>query len=122
MSDASLAVVLLRLVLAVGVVVGLLLATARLTRRVGSGGGAGSARGAIRVVARQPLGRNASIAVIETGGRTFVLGVTDHQVSLLGEQPVVTAPVDDSGSTTLPPTAGRRSVVDALRDRTLRKP
>ncbi len=121
MSDASLAVVLLRLVLAVAVVVALLLLTARLTRRVGSAG-AGAARGSIRVVARQPLGRNASVAVIETGGRTFVLGVTDHQVSLLGEQPVETAPVDDSGLTMLAPGAGRRSLVDALRDRTLRKP
>ena len=121
MSDASLAVVLLRLVLAVAVVVGLLLMTARLTRRVGSGG-AGSARGAIRVVARQPLGRNASVAVIETGGRTLVLGVTDHQVSLLGEQPLAVATVEDPGSSTLPPTGGRRSLVDALRDLTLRKP
>ena len=120
-SDASLAVVLLRLVLAVGVVVGLLLLTARLTRRVGSGG-AGSARGAIRVVARQPLGRNASIAVIETSGRTFVLGVTDHQVSLLGEQPLAVETVDDSGPSMLTPIGGRRSLVDSLRDRTLRKP
>jgi flagellar biosynthetic protein FliO len=120
-SDASLAVVLLRLVLAVAVVVGLLLLTARLTRRAGRGG-AGSARGSIRVVARQPLGRNASVAVIETGGRTFVLGVTDHQVSLLGEHPIETATVDDSGPAMLPPAVGRRSLVDALRDRTLRKP
>ena len=120
MSDASLAVVLLRLVLAVGVVVGLLLLTARLTRRVGSGG-TGATRGAVRVLARQPLGRNASVAVIETGGRTFVLGVTDHQVSLLGEQPVVASRVDDSSLPTLPPVGGRRSLVDALRDRTVRK-
>lgn len=120
MSDASPAVVLLRLVLAVGVVVGLLLVTARLTRRVGSGG-AGPARGAIRIVARQPLGRNASIAVIETAGRTFVLGVTDRQVSLLSEQALATTE-GDSAVTVPPSVGGRRSLVDALRDRTLRKP
>lgn len=121
MSDASLPVVLLRLVLAVAVVVGLLLISARLTRRIGSGG-AGPTRGAIRVVARQPLGRNASVAVIETGGRTLVLGVTDHQVSLLGEQPLALATMDDPGSQVSSPNMARRSVVDALRDKTLRKP
>lgn len=119
MSDASLPVVLLRLVFAVAVVVGLLLLTARFTRRLGAGG-AGPTRGAIRVVARQPLGRNTSVAVIETGGRTLVLGVTEHAISLLSEQELVAAPPEEAGS----PPAGvgidRRSVIDRLRDKTLR--
>lgn len=121
MNDASLAVVLLRLVLAVAVVVGLLLLTARFTRRLG-GGGAGPARGAIRVVARQPLSRNASVAVIETGGRTLVLGVTDHQVSLLSEALLPASPPTDEDGLLDGPAQMRRSLVETLRERTLRKP
>ena len=87
MADQALAIVLVRLVVAVAVVIGLLLLTARLTRRVGA---KGTTRGAdaVRLVSRQPLTRNASIAVVQSGGRTLVLGVTDNMVTLLSERPI----------------------------------
>ena len=87
MADQSLAVVLVRLVVAVAVVIGLLLLTARLTRRVGAKGTTKGAD-AVRLVSRQPLTRNASIAVVQSGGKTLVLGVTDNMVTLLSERPI----------------------------------
>ena len=84
MADQSVAMVLLRLVIAVVVVVGLLLLTAKLTRRIGIKTD-GTTGPAIRLVSRQPLSRNASIAVVRAGDRTLVLGVTDHAVTLLSE-------------------------------------
>ncbi len=68
-----------RLVVSLAVVVGLLLLTARLgSRRFRSSTGA-----PVRVVHRQALSRFSSIAVVEVGARTLLLGTTEHQVNLL---------------------------------------
>ncbi len=68
-----------RLVVSLAVVVGLLLLTARLgSRRFRSSTGA-----PVRVVHRQALSRSSSIAVVEVGARTLLLGTTEHQVNLL---------------------------------------
>jgi flagellar protein FliO/FliZ len=40
---------------------------------------------ALAVLARQSLGKNSSVAVIKVMDRAMVVGVTDQQVSLLGE-------------------------------------
>jgi flagellar biosynthetic protein FliO len=99
MADQSIAMVLLRLVIAVVVVVALLLLTAKLTRKIGIKTD-GSTGPSIRLVSRQPLSRNASIAVVRAGDRTLVLGVTDHTVTLLSDQ--------DSSDYPEPETTGRR--------------
>jgi flagellar protein FliO/FliZ len=39
----------------------------------------------VRVVARQPLARTASLAVVEVGDRVLVVGVSENGVSLLTE-------------------------------------
>jgi flagellar protein FliO/FliZ len=70
-----------RLVASLAIVVGLLLLTAkvagkRFTARAGA---------PVRVVHRQALSRGSAVAVVEVGGRTLVLGTTEHQVSLLTE-------------------------------------
>ncbi|WP_295659433.1 flagellar biosynthetic protein FliO [uncultured Nocardioides sp.] len=63
------------------VVVGLLLLLARLSaKRLASGAGA-----PIRVLHRQSLSRNGSVALVAVGDRVLVLGTTDQQVSLLTE-------------------------------------
>ena len=91
MADQSLAVVLIRLVVAVVVVIGLLLLTARLTRRVGTKTD-GKSGAEIRLISRQPLSRSASIAIVRAGNRTLVLGFTDQQVTLLSEQTIDESP------------------------------
>ncbi len=70
-----------RVVFSLAVVLGLLWFVARHgSRRLG-----GAARAVVQVVARQPLARNASLAVVEVGGRVLVVGVSDSGVRLLTE-------------------------------------
>jgi flagellar protein FliO/FliZ len=70
-----------RLVFSLAVVVGLLLVTVKMgARRFRPRQGA-----AVRVVHRQALSRSTAVAVVEVGGRTLVLGTTEHQVNVLAE-------------------------------------
>lgn len=63
------------------VVFGLMWGLARLAKRpLTRRGGA-----TVAVLARQQLGRSASLAVVRVADRTLVLGVTDTQVNLLTE-------------------------------------
>lgn len=38
-----------------------------------------------RILENLPLGPNRSVCTVEMGGRVFLLGVTDHNINLLGE-------------------------------------
>jgi flagellar protein FliO/FliZ len=67
--------------LALAVVLGLMWLLTRLVRRPLGGRGAG----ATSVLARQPLTRGASVAVVRVGRQAFVLGVTEQSVTLLAE-------------------------------------
>jgi flagellar protein FliO/FliZ len=77
---------LFELVLRIGfsllVVFGLMWGLARVARR-GGVGRRGS--GNLAVLNRQSLSRGSSVAVIQVADRALILGVTDTQVSLLGE-------------------------------------
>ncbi|MFI5932640.1 flagellar biosynthetic protein FliO [Actinoplanes sp. NPDC051494] len=63
------------------VVFGLMWGLARVVRRGGVGNGSGN----LHVLNRQTLSRGSSIAVVQVADRALILGVTDAQVSLLGE-------------------------------------
>lgn len=104
---------LLRVVLALAVVLGLMWATSRMLRGRGAGTGV-----QLEVVARTPLGKKASVAVLRVADtRGMIVGVTDHQVSLLGEMELpapATSSTEVRETITLPtataPTAGEDSV------------
>ena len=64
------------------VVFGLMWGLARVARR-GGVGRRGS--GNLSVLNRQSLSRGSSVAVVQVADRALILGVTDTQVSLLGE-------------------------------------
>jgi flagellar biogenesis protein FliO len=88
----SVAEALLRMVLAMGVVLGLMWGSARLLqRRSGIGGTPRHRRRTSRsapeleVVCRQQLSRSAAVAVVRSGERTWLVGITDQQVTLLSE-------------------------------------
>lgn len=66
---------------ALAVVLGLMWLLTRLVRRPLGGRSAG----AMSVLARQPLTRGASVAVVRVGRQAYVLGVTDQTVTLLAE-------------------------------------
>jgi flagellar protein FliO/FliZ len=77
---------LFELVLRIGfsllVILGLLWGLARVARRGGMGR-RGSGR--LSVLNRQSLSRGSSVAIVQIADRALILGVTDSQVSLLGE-------------------------------------
>jgi flagellar protein FliO/FliZ len=77
---------LYELVLRIGfsllVVFGLMWGLARVARRGGMGR---RSSGALSVLNRQSLSRGSSVAVVRVADRALILGVTDSQVSLLGE-------------------------------------
>jgi len=45
----------------------------------------------LQVIARASLGKRSSVAVISVGGRGVLVGITDHQVTLLGDVEVPAA-------------------------------
>ena len=91
--DTSTAVLVLRVALSLACVLGLLW---WLGRRAGRSPALRRARPtAIGVVARQSLGGRTSVALVEVSGRTLLLGVSEHGVSLLTE---VSSP-EPSGAT-----------------------
>ncbi len=70
-----------RLVASLAIVVGLLLVTVRIgARKFRPRAGA-----PLRILHRQALSRSSSVAVIEVGNRTLVIGHTEHQISILAE-------------------------------------
>ena len=89
--ETSIATLLVRVVVSLGVVLASMWGTAAVRRRRGGVGTAPARRGTRRrgvpleVIARHGLSRTSSIAVVRLGGRALVLGVTDHQVTLLTE-------------------------------------
>ena len=118
----------LRIAFSLLIVFGLMWALARVVRRPLNGRRGPSS---IAVLHRQQLSRGSSVAVVQVAGRALVLGVTDQQVSLLGETDLaefetephpgerrkpVALEADVLGST---PTW--RSTLDLLRDRTTRQ-
>lgn len=88
MEDVSLLSLLVRLAVSMTVVVGLMLLAAKILRRSATGmgitgKGGKTTRTPINVAALQPLTKAAHVAVVRAGGRELVVGVTDHQVTLL---------------------------------------
>jgi hypothetical protein len=41
----------------------------------------------LEVLYRRPLSKGAAVSLVDAAGRTFLLGVTDHSVTLLAERP-----------------------------------
>jgi flagellar protein FliO/FliZ len=84
--DASLAGLALRMVAALAVVVALLGFAARFARRSGLAGPRQPAPWAkVEVLSRSVLSRSSSVAVVRVAGRVLVLGVTDQSVEILTE-------------------------------------
>ncbi|HEV7535074.1 MAG TPA: flagellar biosynthetic protein FliO [Acidimicrobiia bacterium] len=134
--DMSLLALLIRVVVSLGVVLAIMAGTAAVLRRSGLTGTAGPGRRGVRrrpveVLARHGLSRGASVTVVRLGGRGLVLGVTDHQVTLLTEiDPAeLDAPPDDiAAGPAGPPAPGIgagslpwKVALEQLRERTVRR-
>jgi flagellar protein FliO/FliZ len=93
--------------LALGAVLGLMWLLARMSRKPLKA----RAAGPLAVLARQQLSRSSSVAVVRVGDKALVIGVTDTQVSLLGEADLTAvtdalAPVESVSRTPVDLTAG----------------
>lgn len=134
MGDASLWGLLARLVISLAVVLGLMVGAAWVMRRRGGPLMRRIGRGLpLEVMARQSLGRTASVQVVRLGDRAVVLGVTEQQVTYLTEgDPSEFETVDLTGmggsSADRTVRSGGESlgstwtgVMESLRDRTTRR-
>jgi flagellar protein FliO/FliZ len=144
MSDVSVFALLARLVVSLVVVLGLMAVAARLLARQAKGGRLARRLTPvpIEVLARQSLGKNSSVAVVHAAGRALIVGVTDTQVTLLGEgdpEALLPPEADDDPATTITAAARTRSpwtvpgatgaaafspwtaMLDTLRERTVRR-
>ena len=129
MASASTLILFVRLILSLAVVIGLMWVAANVLRKRGFAGVASrkGARGPeLELLARRPLGRNASIAVVRIGDHSLVVGVTDHQVTKLGdfdsteidlqEDAIWTAASGPGGSA-----SAWKTMLDQMRNRTTRR-
>ncbi|HVM41057.1 MAG TPA: flagellar biosynthetic protein FliO [Acidimicrobiia bacterium] len=131
MEDVSLLSLFGRLVISLAVVLVLMALLAKVMRkRMVPGTGRRKRPGQlIEVVARQQLGRNASIALVRVGASELLVGVTDQQVNLITETDSVV--LEDQGTDWTPypggapagvtPSQAWRDVVERLRERTVRR-
>jgi len=130
MSTAGTLALFARLLVSLGVVIGLMWFGARAVRRRGFGG-LGASRGPgvhIDVLARRTLGRNASIAVVRAGEQALIIGITDQQVTKLGDADLSTIDLSDAEGqwTAAPqgpdgPSPTWKTMLEQLRDRTVRR-
>ena len=135
--DVSLLTLLVRVVVSLGVVLAVMAASAAVLRRSGVVGATPGGRRGMRrrtlpveVIARHGLSRASSLTVVKLGERALVLGVTEHQVTLLTEiDPAeLAAPpeLDDAfvgpaGPGIGPGTLPWKVALEQLRDRTVRR-
>ena len=90
-------------------------------------GGRRATRGPeVELLARRPLWRNASIAVVRVGDRSLVVGVTDHQVTKLGEADFTDIDLNEGNTWTVPsgansPGSAWKTMLEQMRNRTARK-
>ncbi len=129
MASASTFALFARLLLSLGVVIGLMWVAANVLRKRGFSGGAGrrGPRGPhVELLARRPLGRNASIAVVRVGERSLVVGVTDHQVTKLDDFDGDEMDLDEGDTWTVPsgasgPASAWKMMLEQMRNRTARR-
>ena len=129
MASASTLMLFVRLIMSLAVVIGLMWIAANVLRKRGFAGSAGGRRAPgtqVELVARKPLGRNASIAVVRIGERSIVVGVTDHQVTNLGEVELDAIDVYEGNTWTVSSgatgsTSAWKTMLEQMRNRTARR-
>jgi flagellar protein FliO/FliZ len=92
------AIVALRVAVSLGVVLGLLWF---LHRRITRGGKQRGPAASITVLGKQAVGQKASVVVVDADGKRFILGVTEHTITVLhGQDAPATAFADALSAST----------------------
>ena len=125
MEDVSVVALLGRLAVSLGVVFALMALAGKMLRKRGLGTRGSGATSKIEVLARQGLGRASSVQLVRVGGKTLVLGVTETNVSVLGEADPLLLEAElalaaTPEETTTPATPGWGPLLELLKDRTAR--
>ena len=129
MASASTLGLFVRLIMSLGVVIGLMWIAANVLRKRGIAGTGPARKGSrgpeVELVARKPLGRNASIVVVRVGDRSMLVGVTDQRVTNLGDVDFADVELYEdntwtvsSGGTT--PASAWKMMLEQMRNRTAR--
>lgn len=130
MEDISVFSLFARLLVAMAVVLGLMFVAARALKNRGISGPRRGRPVPIELLARQGLGRTASVALVRTSGKVLVLGVTEANVSLLAEVDPDAIDLDGpEAEWTAPPGGGPfdrpgrtwKAMLDAAREKTVRR-
>ena len=111
------AVVALRVALSLGVVLALLWF---LHRRITRGSSARLPPAAITVLGKQAIGQKASVVVVQAEGKRFVLGVTEHSITVLHGEEAPLAPAVSFAAALAESTAG--DIADETRAAVLVRP
>ena len=85
LADVSVLTMAVRLVVSLGIVLGMIAALAWVARRPKGLGLGFGARGAITVRAREQLGRASTLALVQVGERTLLIGANEHAIEVLAE-------------------------------------
>lgn len=94
LAEVSVLSMAFRLIVSLGIVLGLIALLAWAARRQkGLGLGFGG-RGTITVRAREQLGRGTTIALVQVGGRTLLIGANEHAIEVLAEGDEMLPPED----------------------------
>ena len=106
MAGVSVGALIGRMVVSLGLVIALMWLVAKFARKRMGGSRRRGPDDALRlqVLARQSIGKNASVTLLRSGDRALLLGVTDHSVSLLSdnELPPEPAPAEDPAAAPSP--------------------
>ena len=133
MGDVSLLSLFARLAISLAVVLGVMALAGRALRaRAMPGSNRRYKVAPIEVLARQGLGRNASVAMVKAGGKVLLLGITEQQVNFLGEADELGLTDDDvpganwtapsgNGPATADSSWTWKTMIDAARERTVRR-
>ncbi|MCC6226558.1 MAG: FliO/MopB family protein [Microthrixaceae bacterium] len=132
MSGASTFLLFLRVGFSLGVVLAMIWGVARYAKRRGTIPTRGS-EAHLDVMARRQLGRRGSLVVVEARGRILLVGVTDASIGLVadltacpdavevGESTDSSVPTEEVVADLRGDSPRRESLMDALRDMTVRR-
>lgn len=128
MSTGATLALFARLIFSLAVVIGLMYLAARVMRRRGFGSTAKRPGVHVDIIAKRPLGRNSSIAIVRAGNQGIVVGITDHQITKLADADLTQIDLEAAESqwTAAPqgpdgPTPSWKAMLEQLRDRTVRR-
>lgn len=131
MSQASTFELFLRLTLSLGVVIGLMWAVSVVLKKRGLMGASPrrSPTGAtVELLARRPVGKGSSVAIVRAGGQALVIGITEHTITKLADADIEELDLEtaDAQWTAQPqgssgPTSAWKTMLEQLRERTVRR-